>query len=178
MTYIPITDPEVAPEAPITTSLMTRLRDNTLSYWGAATGVIALALQTAAPLGWTKLTDMNDVALRVVSGTVGSGGVLPFTTVFGKQATDDLTLAQTHLPNSTLTINGDSHLHAVPYAVTNVQAGATASVVNAIGSGGLTGNSQSADPAATAQLGGSGAPHAHGMDIRVQYTDAIRIQKA
>jgi hypothetical protein len=40
--------------------------------------------QTAAPTSWTKETNAayNDVALRVVTGTVSSGGATPFVTVF------------------------------------------------------------------------------------------------
>lgn len=38
--------------------------------------------QEAAPTGWTKLTDHNDAALRVVSGSVGEGGDLDFTAAF------------------------------------------------------------------------------------------------
>ena len=39
--------------------------------------------QTSAPTGWTKITSgVNNHALRVVSGTAGSGGSSAFTTVF------------------------------------------------------------------------------------------------
>jgi hypothetical protein len=41
--------------------------------------------QTAAPTGWTKITTSNDAALRVVSGTAGSGGTVGFTTAFASQ---------------------------------------------------------------------------------------------
>jgi hypothetical protein len=47
----------------------------------ALTGLISFAAgtkmlfgQTAAPTGWTKITTDDDAALRIVSGTVGSGG--------------------------------------------------------------------------------------------------------
>ena len=43
--------------------------------------------QTSAPTGWTKVTSgVNNKALRVVSGTVGSGGNVAFTTVFGSRS--------------------------------------------------------------------------------------------
>ena len=42
--------------------------------------------QTAAPTGWTKVTTNNDAALRVVSGTAGTGGTVGFTTAFASQA--------------------------------------------------------------------------------------------
>ena len=38
--------------------------------------------QTAAPTGWVKQTTYNNYALRVVSGTVTTGGTVAFTTAF------------------------------------------------------------------------------------------------
>ena len=47
-------------------------------------GTKMLFQQTSAPTGWTKITSgVNNKALRVVSGSVGSGGNVAFTTVFG-----------------------------------------------------------------------------------------------
>lgn len=45
-------------------------------------GTALLFRQTAAPTGWTKDTTHNDKALRVVNGTVGSGGSMAFTSAF------------------------------------------------------------------------------------------------
>lgn len=44
-------------------------------------GTRMLFQQTAAPTGWTKDTANDDKALRVVSGTVGSGGTNAFSTL-------------------------------------------------------------------------------------------------
>lgn len=52
-------------------------------------GTVMLFQQTAAPTGYTKLLVDNDKALRVVTGTVGSGGTKPFTTTFGAGKTSD-----------------------------------------------------------------------------------------
>ena len=41
--------------------------------------------QTSAPTGWTKDTSTNDAAFRLVSGAVGSGGSVDFTTAFASQ---------------------------------------------------------------------------------------------
>lgn len=46
-------------------------------------GTAMLFQQTAAPTGWTKQTTHNNKALRVVTGTAGSGGSSAFTTAFG-----------------------------------------------------------------------------------------------
>ena len=46
-------------------------------------GTKMLFQQTSAPTGWTKITSgVNNKSLRVVSGTVGSGGNVAFTTAF------------------------------------------------------------------------------------------------
>lgn len=49
---------------------------------GFPAGTIMLFKQTAAPTGWTKITSTDDAGLRVVSGTVSSGGTVGFTTAF------------------------------------------------------------------------------------------------
>jgi hypothetical protein len=41
--------------------------------------------QTAAPTGFTKLTDQDNAALRVVSGSASTGGSVGFTTAFASQ---------------------------------------------------------------------------------------------
>lgn len=58
--------------------------DDTMS-WSAVpdpieSGTLMLFQQTSAPTGWTKQTTHNDKALRVVSGTVSSGGTTAFST--------------------------------------------------------------------------------------------------
>jgi hypothetical protein len=42
--------------------------------------VTMVFLQAAAPTGWTKTTTYDDYALRVVGGTVSTGGTVAFTT--------------------------------------------------------------------------------------------------
>lgn len=66
-----------------------------------AAGTEMLFHQTAAPTGWTKSATHNDKALRVVSGTVGSGGATAFTTVFGAAITSgNHTLTASELPGT------------------------------------------------------------------------------
>lgn len=66
-------------------------------------GTRMLFVQSAAPAGWTKDTTHNNKALRVVSGTAGSGGSLGFTTAFGSRAINgsvgDTTLALWQIPS-------------------------------------------------------------------------------
>jgi hypothetical protein len=113
-----------------------------------------LFVQTSAPTGWTKDTDHNDKALRIVSGAAASGGSSPFSTVFGKTATDGYALTIAEMP---------SHAHNTVWntsGVVQIQAGADYSLGNNT----------------TSSVGG-GAAHAHGMDIRVQYVDVIKATK-
>ena len=42
--------------------------------------------QTAAPTGWTKDTSVDNAAFRLVSGSVGSGGSVDFTTLFASSS--------------------------------------------------------------------------------------------
>jgi microcystin-dependent protein len=49
------------------------------------TGTVMLFQQTSAPTGWTKLTTHDNKALRVVSGTPGTGGSTGFTSVFASR---------------------------------------------------------------------------------------------
>ena len=46
-------------------------------------GTAMLFAQTSAPTGWTKSTAHDNKALRLVSGTAGSGGSAAFTTALG-----------------------------------------------------------------------------------------------
>ena len=48
-----------------------------------ASGTAMLFQQTSAPTGWTKSTTHNDKALRVVNGTVSTGGTTAFSTAMG-----------------------------------------------------------------------------------------------
>jgi len=50
-------------------------------------GTSMLFQQTNAPTGWTKQTTHNDKALRIVTGTVGTGGSVAFSTALGSGAT-------------------------------------------------------------------------------------------
>lgn len=69
-------------------------------------GTKAVFQQTAAPTGWTKDTTHNNKALRVVSGSAGSGGTTPFTSVFTSRTID-----VANLPSHTHTVTDPGHGH-------------------------------------------------------------------
>jgi hypothetical protein len=139
-------------------------------------GTKMLFQQTSAPTGWTKDTTHNDKALRVVSGTASSGGSSAFSTVFGKTATDAVTLSQANLPSYNLsaasltwTPTGAS-FGAFGYrksSAANPSPGANDAIMAdnvTLPTGSIGGSVPS---------GGSGTSFTAGMDIRVQYVDLI-----
>jgi microcystin-dependent protein len=75
--------------------------------------------QTTAPVGWTKDTTHDNKALRVVTGTAGSGGSVNFTTAFGSQNVGATTLTTAQIPVHSHSFSGStnevnlSHSHGV-----------------------------------------------------------------
>ena len=63
---------------------VTRTIDAGIAAAGFPRGTRMLFQQSAAPAGWTKDATINDKALRVVSGSVGSGGSKGFASTFGR----------------------------------------------------------------------------------------------
>jgi len=59
--------------------------EQTSAAWVVPSGTAMLFKQTAAPVGWTKVTTTDDAALRVVAGTAGSGGTAAFSTTFASR---------------------------------------------------------------------------------------------
>jgi len=125
-------------------------------------GTKMLFVQTAAPTGWTKLTTNDNKALRIVSGTAGTGGSVAFTTAFTSQAitgtVDGHVLTEAEIPSHT-------HSYTAGGGVIGVAAGTS---YNVLWSPGAT---------TTGATGGANA-HTHGLtaaaiNLAVQYVDAI-----
>ena len=155
------------------------------------TGTRMFFQQSTAPVGWTKETTHDNSALRLVSGSVSSGGSQAFSTVFGKSATDGHTLTTAQMPAHSHTVNGaGSHGHtlytswynsspsggmrnwshpskASPGAGTRFY-NLSLSYINQTGSIASAGYHSH-----TTQNAGSGGSHSHSMDIRVKYVDII-----
>ncbi len=122
-------------------------------------GTTMLFAQTAAPTGWTKSTTHNNKALRVVSGTAGSGGTVAFTTAFA---------AARALSGST-----DGH------ALTIAEIPAHTHTQEIMGGGNIfaSGLGYTTTSAATGSAGGGGA-HSHtlsagSVNLDVSYVDVI-----
>ena len=73
------------------------------NYSEFASGTTMLFVQTASPTGWTKSTTHDNKALRVVSGTAGSGGSVAFTTAFASQTPAGTVATSTSVDNTTAT---------------------------------------------------------------------------
>lgn len=130
-----------------------------------ASGTVMLFQQTSSPTGWTKLTTNNDAAIRVVSGSVGTGGSVGLATALGTPSLSGST------GSTTLTISQmPAHTHTV-----NIQAsdGATTSI-----NANSTGKTPYAFPSNSTGGGGS---HNHSMSgtatINCKYVDVIAASK-
>jgi len=113
--------------------------------------------QTAAPTGWTKDTTaaLNDSLMRIVTGTVSSGGSTGFSTYNAATTTGATTLSTAQIPSH-------SHSSYVPNTVgnNNIQ-----EFESAYTKAGNTGNT------------GSGGSHTHSMTKSIKYYDFIIASK-
>lgn len=159
-------------------------------------GTVMLFLQTAAPTGWTKSTAHDNKALRVVSGTAGSGGSVAFTTAFASQAVAG-TVANTTAGGS-VSVSGTvgattlttaqipSHIHNTTTCTFGGSGGAGFSVVGTISSGGVGsinlnsggGSGGSHDHSFSGSSSFTGTAHNHtftgtAINMAVQYVDTI-----
>ena len=126
---------------------------------GFDAGTVMLFRQTAAPTGWTKDTSNNNgSALRVVTGSVTTGGTDSFGTVFGtSKTTASHTLALSEIPSHTHTIAANISNPTGPFPVYDS------------GPQNRVQNSGSA---------GSGGSHSHNLsNMDLLFTDVIQASK-
>ncbi|MGI6854359.1 hypothetical protein [Mesorhizobium sp. 1B3] len=57
--------------------------------------------QSTAPVGWVKVTDHDNAALRIVNGTVTTGGTVAFTTAFASQSVGATAITAAQMPSHT-----------------------------------------------------------------------------
>ena len=141
---------------------------------GFAAGTIMLFAQTAAPTGWTKNTSTGDNSgLRVVTGAVGSGGSVDFTTVFVSNRSVTISSLTGSAGATTLTTPQiPSHSHPVGTAQGNP--------------GGVGLNFSSGPQVNQTGSTGGGGSHTHPLtvssgsgevNLAVKYVDVIRATK-
>jgi hypothetical protein len=119
-------------------------------------GSLMMFQSTAAPSGWTKQTTHNDKALRIVNGATGSSGSIPFSTLFARTAIDGATMSISTMP---------SHVHSSQTYLSSSPGPFSESAGGDVGERGTT------------ESAGGSQPHVHGLDLRVQYVDAIMASK-
>jgi hypothetical protein len=131
-----------------------------------ASGTRMVFNQTNAPTGWTKDATRNNYALRLVSGAVGSGGSVDFTTAFASQGVAG-TIGGTALTVGQL----PAHTHGFTAALNNISGptGSGASRPNTVQAGATDST-------------GSGETHTHSftgtpINLAVRYADIIIAQK-
>lgn len=154
-------------------------------------GTRMLFQQSTAPTGWTKITDHNNKALRVVSGSASSGGSMDFTAAFASgRAASSVTVTGTVLGSSLSADQLASHQHESPYAATDTRYVQTSNgyVVfpgdsRALGSS-SSGYSDRKRYRTDSRGGGnphdhpfSANAHSHTMDMNVKYVDVIIASK-
>ena len=133
-------------------------------------GTSMLFQQTSAPTGWTKQTTHDDKALRIVTGSVGTGGSVAFSTALGSGATvaggsvsgspDASSLSVSisgNIANTTLSTSQiPSHTHNVPLIN-------TPGVPSSNQIGGWQGNAVS--PGGNTNSTGGGGSHNHSHNL-------------
>jgi hypothetical protein len=140
------------------------VQDLTVNGQGSIpSGTKMLFQQTTAPTGWTKDTTHNNKSLRIVNGSVGTGGVNSFTNAFNSSKTVSGTTG-----TSTVTITGSTAGHSITQAqlpditlqTTQLVKMETAPAERGSSSGGGA-TYQRAD----VPLGGSNQAHSHSVSI-------------
>jgi hypothetical protein len=118
-----------------------KLNGNTAASGFPATTAMIFK-QTAAPTGWTKVLTNDNSALRVVTGTAGTGGSVAFTTAFASQgvagtngASGATTLTTAQIAAHTHPLSGGPNA-VTPASIVTVSANATPSSSNTGSSGG------------------------------------------
>jgi hypothetical protein len=138
-----------------------------------ASGTRLVFQQTAAPTGWTKDATHDNKALRVVSGTAGSGGSVGFTTAFASQAVNgsvgSTTLSEAQMP--THTHSGSTALFRFNNATGASGSGFTIRNPN-------DGGASNFNLATTIANAGSSSSHNHSftgtaIDLAVSYVDVV-----
>lgn len=129
-------------------------------------GTIMLFAQTTAPTGWTKITTSNDAALRVVSGSVSTGGSANFSTIFaaGGINTNSVSLSTAQLA---------SHNHDIS---PNFNVNFTPTQFDPTGAACLT--SAAGGPNFSISSTGSGSGHFHTTTMNLKFVDVILAAKS
>jgi hypothetical protein len=165
-----------APAVAGTTTLTLPATSGTIDVFPS--GTVMLFVQTSAPTGWTKSTTHNDKALRVVSGSVSTGGSVAFTTAFASQAVSGSVGTSGATTLSTSQIPSHTHNLTAPVVWSTYSGGNPPTLFS-----GTTSAANSGTPGYWNQPDntGGGGSHTHSggsftgtaINLAVQYVDVI-----
>jgi hypothetical protein len=139
--------------------------------------------QTAAPTGWTKDTSANNAAFRLVSGSVGFGGSLDFTTLFastGTVPTGSVSISSVTGSAGATTLSTPqipSHTHTAAQPGNDIQSGGSPGGARAISdnTGATGGGGSHTHPFSFSS--GSASFSGSALNLAVKYVDLIIAQK-
>ena len=151
--------------------------------WGPATfpaGTTMAFYNAAAPLGWTKVTTLNDVTIRIVNGTGGTSSVggQAFSTATASGTVDGHAISTAEMPVHAHGVTDPTHLHNIQGYGSGgngnyLNAGAVASPVGSQ-------NTASSSTGITIQNAGSGNAHTHTFTssaLNINYANMILCSK-
>ena len=130
-------------------------------------GTSMLFQQTNAPTGWTKQTTHNDKSLRIVTGSVGTGGSVAFSTALGSGATVAGGTISGN-PGSNLSVSMSGNISNTTLSTSQIPAHYHSNIAVNVGAWnaayhpGAQGNSQGN---VTSQNAGGGGSHNHGHNL-------------
>ena len=149
--------------------------------WGPATfpaGTTMAFYNSAAPLGWTKVTTLNDVTIRIVNGTGGTFSVSgqAFSTATASGTVDGHAISTAEMPIHYHGVNDPTHNHTTAAPFNGPTTGGSTYVSPYLQTA-YTGNSATG---ITIQNAGSGYAHAHTFTssaLNINYADMILCSK-
>ena len=163
------------------------LPDGSVIGQGIGANTTMTFVQASAPIGWTKLTTHNNKTLRIVSGSVSSGGSYGFSSVFTDSAFSFGSGGGTvyvEVDSSSGGVAGGNHQHAG--LATTTQSYIAGSTLSSGSANWITGKSYTntdytGSGAAHYHTGSYGSGHSHtvsaGVDLNVKYIDIILATK-
>ena len=136
-------------------------------------GTKMLFAQTSAPTGWTKETTHNNKALRVVSGTAGSGGTNAFTNTLASRGINANAGNTTAGGNVSSSAGNTTAGGNISVSVANTTAGGNISVANTTAGGNVSISSVSTSGTVNGHtLSNSQAPsHSHSVGYNAGYAN-------
>jgi hypothetical protein len=120
-------------------------------------GAVTVFVQPAAPTGWTQIAapDYNDAAIRLVNVGGGTGGTIPFSSLFTTSTAYTGTVTLSSGAVGATTLNNDqiaAHVHVIDPVQRSGGSGAE-----------MGGSTSNGSPGQTSQTWGGGQTHTHSI---------------